>query len=175
GVIGAADRWALQRFASLDEVGVDAVALKFFAVVTLGVSAFQLAFMPVAFARALDPDPPRLDARLLGLHLAAPPTRALAVRRRPPLGCRLLATRDYAAAARPALWLGFAAVAQGAYYVAALGINLSLRNALLGFSAGGAALVAATADLLLVPRFGAEGAAMGTVAGYAPSPAPPDA
>src|SRR5262249_22311125 len=88
-----------------------------------------------------------------------------------PLGIRLLATRAYAGAARPALWLCFAAVAQGAYYVAALGINLSLRNALLGFSAGGAALIAAVANFALVPRLGAEGAAMATFAGYAGSAA----
>jgi O-antigen/teichoic acid export membrane protein len=171
GAIGAVDRWSLQRFTSLDEVGVYAVALKFFAVVTLGVSAFQLAFMPFAFARAQDPEAPRLYARVLGLYVAVASAGALLVGLAAPLGIRLLATPAYAAAARPALWLGFAAVAQGAYYVAALGINLSLRNALLGISAGGAALVAAAANLLLVPRLGAEGAAMATCAGYVSSAA----
>jgi O-antigen/teichoic acid export membrane protein len=86
-----------------------------------------------------------------------------------PLGIQLLATRDYAAAARPALWLAFAAVAQGAYYVCALGINLSLRNPLLGLSAGGAALLAVAGNAWLVPRLGAEGAAMATFCGYAAS------
>jgi O-antigen/teichoic acid export membrane protein len=171
GMIGSVDRWALQHYASLDEVGVYAIALKFFAVVTLGVSAFQLAFMPFAFARAKDPEAPRLYARVLGLYVAVASAGALLVGLAAPLGIRLLATHEYAAAARPALWLGFAAVAQGAYYVAALGINLSLRNALLGFSAGGAALVAAVANLLLVPRMGAEGAAMATCAGYVTSAA----
>src|SRR5262249_36838911 len=70
GVIGSVDRWSLQHFASLDEVGTYALALKFFAVVTLGVSAFQLAFMPFAFARAQDPDAPRLYARVLALYVA---------------------------------------------------------------------------------------------------------
>jgi len=162
GTIGSVDRWSLQRFASLDEVGIYAVALKFFAVVTLGVSAFQLAFMPFAFARAQDPDAPRLYARVLGLYVAVASAGALLVGLAAPLGIRLLATPEYAASARPALWLGFAAVAQGAYYVAALGINLSLRNALLGLSVGGAAVVAAAANLWLVPRWGAEGAAMAT-------------
>jgi len=142
GTIGSVDRWSLQRFASLDEVGIYAVALKFFAVVTLGVSAFQLAFMPFAFARAQDPEAPRLYARVLGLYVAVASAGALLVGLAAPLGIRLLATPEYAASARPALWLGFAAVAQGAYYVAALGINLSLRNALLGLSVGGAAVVA---------------------------------
>jgi O-antigen/teichoic acid export membrane protein len=169
GVIGSVDRWSLQHFASLDEVGTYALAIKFFAVVTMGVSAFQLAFMPFAFARAQDPEAPRLYARVLGLYVAIATAGALAVGLLAPLGIQLLATQDYAAASRPALWLAFAAVAQGAYYVAALGINLSLRNRLLGLSAGGAALLAAAANVVLVPRLGAEGAAMATCAGYVAS------
>lgn len=166
GVIGSIDRWALQRWASLDEVGTYALALKFFAVVTMGVSAFQLAFMPIAFARAKDPDAPRLYARVLGLYVAVATAGALACGLAAPLAIRLLATREYAEAARPALWLGFAAVAQGAYYVCALGINLSLQNSWLAVSTGGAALVAAVANVALVPRFGAEGAAAATCAAY---------
>ncbi len=169
GVIGSVDRWSLQHFATLDDVGTYALALKFFAVVTMGVSAFQLAFMPFAFARAQDPDSPRLYARVLGLYVALGTGGALACGLLAPLGIQLLATRDYAAAARPALWLAFAAVAQGAYYVCALGINLSLRNPLLGLSAGGAALLAVAGNAWLVPRLGAEGAAMATFCGYAAS------
>ena len=169
GVIGSVDRWALQHFATLEDVGTYALALKFFAVVTMGVSAFQLAFMPFAFARAQDPDSPRLYARVLGLYVAIGTGGALACALLAPLGIQLLATRDYAAASRPALWLAFAAVAQGAYYVCGLGTNLSLRNALLGFSAGGAALLAVVGNALLVPRLGAEGAAMATFGGYAAS------
>ena len=169
GVIGAVDRWSLQRYASLDEVGTYALAMKFFAVVTMGVSAFQLAFMPFAFARAKDPDAPRLYARVLGLYVAIASAGALACALIAPLAIRLLATGDYAAAAQPALWLCFAAVAQGAYYVAALGINLSLRNPWLGVSAGGAAIVAGLANALLVPRLGAEGAAAATFAAHTAS------
>jgi O-antigen/teichoic acid export membrane protein len=169
GVIGSVDRWSLQRYASLDEVGTYALAMKFFAVVTMGVSAFQLAFMPFAFARAKDPDAPKLYARVLGLYVAIASAGALACAVIAPLAIRLLATGDYAASAQPALWLCFAAVAQGAYYVAALGINLSLRNHWLGVSAGGAALVAALANTLLVPRLGAEGAAAATFAAHTAS------
>ena len=169
GIIGSMDRWSLQHFATLEEVGVYALALKFFAVVTLGVSAFQLAFLPFAYARAKDAEAPMLYARVLGLYVAVAATGALLVGLLAPLGIRLLATRDYAAAAAPALWLGFAAAAQGAYYVVGLGVNLSRRNELLVWSALGAALFAALGNLLLVPRLGAEGAAIATFAGYAVS------
>src|SRR6185503_15994228 len=70
GTITSFDRFALQHWRSLEEVGVYAVAVKFFAVVTLGVSAFQLAFGPFAFARAASPDAPRLYARVLALYAA---------------------------------------------------------------------------------------------------------
>jgi O-antigen/teichoic acid export membrane protein len=169
GLIGSVDRWALQHHASLEEVGTYALAMKFFAVVTMGVSAFQLAFLPFAFSRAQDPDAPRLYARALGLFVAIASTGALACGLLAPLGIALLATSDYVAAAEPAMWLCFAAVAQGAYYVAALGINLALRNHWLGAAAGGAAVVAAGANLLLVPRLGAEGAAAATFAAHAAS------
>ena len=171
GVIGSVDRWSLQRFASLDEVGVYAVSLKFFAVVTLGVSAFQLAFMPFAYAHAKDAEAPRLFARVLGLYVAVATMGGLAIGLAAPLGIRLLATRQYGYAAAPALWLCFAAVAQGAYYVAGLGVNLAVRNVLLVWSALAAALISVVANLALVPRFGAEGAAMATFAGYATSAA----
>ena len=50
----SADRYFLQRARGLEEVGVYAVAVKFFAVAMMGVSAFSLAFFPFAHARADD-------------------------------------------------------------------------------------------------------------------------
>ncbi len=169
GLIGSLDRWFLQRHATLAEVAVYAVALKFFAVVTMGVSAFQLAFMPFAFARARESDAPFLYARVGALYMAAASFGALAVGLGAPILVSLLATKAYANAAGPALWLCFAAVAQGAYYVAALGINLSLRTSLLGWAACGGAAAAAIANALLVPRWGAEGAAASTFVGHTTS------
>src|SRR5205823_6787978 len=106
---------------------------------------------------------------VFGLYVSIATTGALACAVMAPIAIQLIATHDYLAAARPALWLAFAAVAQGAYYVAGIGINLSLRNELVMVAAGGAALVAAAANFLLVPRFGAEGAAVATFLGYCTS------
>ncbi len=161
-VIGFVDREALQRMASLDAVGIYGVAMKFFAVITMGVSAFNLAFGPFAYAKAGEPDAPKLYARVFALYVGLASFGALAVGLFAPAIVDLLATKGYAAAAGPALWLAFAAVAQGAYSVAALGINLSLKTPLLGGIAGAAALVAFGANQWLVPRLGAEGAAMAT-------------
>ncbi|MEK7330145.1 MAG: oligosaccharide flippase family protein [Candidatus Eisenbacteria bacterium] len=169
GLITGVDRFFLQRTHALAEVGVYAVAMKFFALATMGVSAFQLAFGPFAFARARTPEAPRLYARVFSLYTAVASLGALLVAAFAPQIVRVLAPSDYAAAAGPALWLTFAAVAQGAYYVAALGIGLSLRTVLLGWTAGGAALVAVAANAVLTPTLGASGAAVATFMGYAAS------
>ncbi len=167
GLIGFADRYTLQQAASLDAVGVYGVAMRFFSVVTMGVSAFQLAFMPFAFSKAQEPGAPAVIVRIASLFVVVASALALAAGLFAPEALLLLAGADYAGAARPALWLGFAAVAQGAYYVAALGVSLALRNPILGLTAGASALVAWLANLLLVPRMGVEGAAIATFTGYA--------
>lgn len=171
GWIGFIDRYTLQHAASLDEVGVYGVAMRFFAVVSMGVSAFQLAFMPFAFARAREPGAPVVIVRVASLFVAVGSVAALAAGLFAPEALRVLAGPQYAGAARPAMWLAFAAVAQGAYYVAALGVSLALRNPLLGLTAGGSALAAWFANLALVPRFGAEGAAAATFIGFSLSAA----
>jgi O-antigen/teichoic acid export membrane protein len=162
GVIGFVDREALQRTASLEAVGIYGVAMKFFAVITMGVQAFNLAFGPFAYARAKDADAPRLYARVFALYVSLTSLAALVVGVFAPAIVGLLATPRYAAAAGPALWLSFAAVAQGAYSVAVLGVTLALRTSLLGWIAGASALVAFAANQWLTPPLGAEGAAMAT-------------
>ncbi len=166
GLIAAADRYVLQRTRSIEEVAVYSVALKFFAVVSITISAFQLAYGPFAFARAKEPDAPRLYARVFALYLAGSALGALTLGAFAPELVRFLAPVEYAGAARPALWLGFAAIGLGGYAVASLGIGLALRTPLLAWCSGIGAAVAIAAQLTLTPRFGIEGAGAATFLGY---------
>ena len=70
GAITSVDRFVLQRACGLADVAVYGVAVKFFALVTMVVSAFQLAYGPFAFARANAPDAGRLYARVLAAYVA---------------------------------------------------------------------------------------------------------
>lgn len=162
GAMSSFDRYVLQRTRSVDEVAFYAVAFKFFAIVTMGVSAFQLAYMPFAYARAQSADSTRLFARVLALYVAVGSLAALLIGAFAPEALALLAPPTYAAAAGPAAWLAFAAVAQGAYTVVGIGIGLALRTPLVGWIAGGASVVAIGANLLLTPRLGPAGAAAAT-------------
>ena len=169
GLVTSGDRFFLQRTQSLEAVGVYAVAVKFFALASIGVAAFHLAFTPFAYARARSPEAPRLFARVFSLYIAVASLGALVVAAFAPEAVALLAPPAYAAAGGPALWLTFAAVAQGAYYVGGIGISLSRRTRLLIPTAAGAALVALGVNAVLTPRFGPAGAAIATFAGYAAS------
>jgi O-antigen/teichoic acid export membrane protein len=169
GLVASFDRFALQRTRSLAEVAVYAVAIKFFAVVNMGVSAFQLAYGPWAFARAHSPEGPKLFARAFGAYLAVASLVALAAGLFAPELLAVLVPAPYQRAAWPAACLAFAAVAQGSYTVSSVGIGISLQTWLLGFGAFSAAAVSAAACLLLAPRLGAPGAAVGTLLAYGAS------
>jgi O-antigen/teichoic acid export membrane protein len=162
GIIGAADRFFLQRARGLADVGTYAVAVKFFAVAMMGVSAFSLAFFPFAHARSQEPGAPRLYARVFSLYMAAAGFLGILVGGFAPEIVAVAVPPEYRDAARPALLLTFAAVAYGAYYVSCLGIQLSLKTALLGVTAALAAVIAVAANALLVPRYGPMGAAAAT-------------
>jgi O-antigen/teichoic acid export membrane protein len=166
GIITSADRFFLQRTQSLEAVGLYAVAVKFFALASIGVAAFYLAFTPFAFARVRSPEAPRLFARVFSLYTAVASLGALAAAAFAPEIVAILAPPAYAAAAAPAVWLTFAAVAQGAYYVGGIGIGFAMRTALLIWTASAAALCAVVANALLTPRLGPPGAAMATCTGY---------
>jgi O-antigen/teichoic acid export membrane protein len=169
GMMTSLDRYVLQRTRSLEDVAVYGVAIKFFALVTMAVSAFQLAYGPFAFARASSPDAGRLYARVLAAYVAAASLAAMLAGLFAPEALAVLVPSAYAGAAGPAAFLAFAAVAQGAYYVASVGVGLALRTPLLGWSAGGAAVVAAVANLLLAPWLGPLGAGIATTLGYVTS------
>ena len=167
GLIAGMDRYFMQRTRTLEEVAVYAVALKFFAVVTIAASAFQLAYGPFAYARAQSSEAPRLYARVFGAYTAVGSLGALLVASFVPDALRVLVPSAYAGAAFPALWLAFAAVALGAYTVTSIGIGLALKTRWLGFCAGGALAVTVAAHALLTPRFGGPGAGIATFLGYA--------
>jgi O-antigen/teichoic acid export membrane protein len=166
-VLTYTDRQVLLRFASLEDVGVYAVAVKGAAVVLLAVTAFQLAWGPMAFAAAGDPDHGRLYARVLTLYVSAGAALALGVSLFAPEALRLFVPAAYWGAAAPAALLAFAGVAHGAYYIAALGVNLEQKNQWLIVTTGAAALLTVGLALALVRAWGGVGVAAASLGGFA--------
>lgn len=166
GWIASLDRFWLQDTRSLAEVAVYAVAMKFYAVMSMTVAAVQLAYGPFAFARAAEPGAPRLFAFVFDGYVAAASFGALLAAAFAPELLALVVPASYAPAALPALALCFAAVALGAYTVASVGIGLALRTPLLNLAAAGGAVAAWAGQWALTPRLGPVGAAAATLGGY---------
>jgi O-antigen/teichoic acid export membrane protein len=169
GLITSMDRFFLQRYRTLEEVGIYAVAMKFYALINIVIAGFQLAYGPFAYARAQAGDPSRLFARVFLLYVAAASTLALAVCLVASPVVRILVPPSYWSATVPIAWLSFAAVAQGAYAIASIGVGLSSRTVHLAWTSCAAAGLAAMAHLVLTPGFGTYGAAASTWIGYGAS------
>jgi len=165
GVISAADRYWLQHGRSLAEVGVYAVAVKSFSLLMLGVQAFSLAFFPLAHSRARDETAPKFYALVMARYLTLASLGALAAGLFAPEALVLLVPPAYREAARPALLLGFAAVAYGAYYVSCLGVQFEEQTHLLIWTGIAGAAASWIANAILTPRLGPFGAALSTLSG----------
>jgi O-antigen/teichoic acid export membrane protein len=166
-----ADRWALVHFRDLATVGIYAVAVKMGAAMMLVVSAFHLAWGPFAFARARDPGAARLFSRVLTLYVALASTVALGLGLFAHEALLVLVPGVYARAALPGGLLCFAAVAHGAYYIVALGANLSFRTDLLAWTSLVAAAINVGLNFVLVGPLGMRGVSTATTIGFALSTA----
>ncbi|HEV8480284.1 MAG TPA: oligosaccharide flippase family protein [Candidatus Eisenbacteria bacterium] len=165
-VLTYADRQILLRFGMLASVGIYAVAVKVAAPLLIAVTAFQLAWGPSAFAAAERPDHPRVFSRVLDLYVAGATTLALVVGLLAPELVRLFAPRPYWGAAQATGLLALATVAQGAYQIAALGVNLARKNYWLIVTTGLAALVTVGLGILFVRPWGVTGVAWATLIGF---------
>lgn len=164
-VVAYASRYFLLYLISLNEVGLFSVAGKLASLVALILAAFQTAWGPFSLSIAREEDAKQTYAKVLTYYLTG--TSALA------LGLSLFAreilivfTRpDYVAAYRIVGLLAFGLVANGVYYIVAVGVNIAKKTAHLSWTTGAAAAITIGANFLLTPRLGMVGAAAAALAG----------
>jgi O-antigen/teichoic acid export membrane protein len=165
-VLTYADRQILLRFGMLASVGIYAVAVKLAAPLLIAVTAFQLAWGPSAFATAERADHARVFSRVLDFYAAGATMLALVFGLLAPELVRVFAPRPYWGAAQATGLLALATVAQGAYYIAAIGVNLARKNHWLIVTTGLAAVVTIGLGILLVRPWGVTGVAWATLIGF---------
>jgi len=167
--ISYADRWFLLRFTDLSAVGVYAVATKLGTLMMFGISAFQLAWGPFAYAHEHDPNARGLFARVLTLYAAVASGIALLLSLFAPELLALLVPKSYEGAALPGALLVFGVVAFGGYTVAGLGSNLARQTGNQSIAALGASVVTIALAWALVVPLELVGVAVATLAGFAAS------
>lgn len=167
-LFGSIDRWMLARMSSVEEVGIYSVAFRFASVVLFVSTAFGQAWSPIAIK--IRTDHPDQYRDIYGQFLLLLFFAMLAVGGSVALFSgeiiSLVMPTVYLPSALPLAILCFGIILQATQQVTAIGISIENRTHLFGRLAWIAAFVNFIANWLLIPRFGAVGAAWGTVVSY---------
>lgn len=167
-IFGSMDRWMLATMASVEQTGLYSVAFRFASIVMFVSAAFGQAWSP--YAIKIRTDHPQEYRRIYAAVLFT----LLFVMLLLGGGVALFAGElisltmpaEYTDSALPLAILSFGVVLQATQQVTAVGISLEKKTHLLARIAWMAALVNFVANLLLIPRFGAVGAAISTLIAY---------
>jgi O-antigen/teichoic acid export membrane protein len=167
-LFGAIDRWMLAYMTTVEEVGVYSVAFRFASVVLFISAAFGQAWSPVAMK--IRTDHPEQYKSIYGQVLLLLIFVMLVVGGGVALFSgeviRLTMPSDYHASALPLSIVCFGIILQATQQITAVGISIEKQTYLFARIAWMGALVNVIANWLLIPTFGAAGAAWGTLISY---------
>jgi O-antigen/teichoic acid export membrane protein len=165
-VLALADRLVLERYVEADELGRYTLAYLFGAALSMATGAIAQTLHPMAMRRlSADPSDP-LVPRLGTYAIAAVAfigTLGLAVSVE---AVDLLAPTSYAGTVRFVPWMLLGSFFQGVYFVWSLGTWFAKRTIWMSVIATVTSLITIALNLVLVPRFGADAAAMVTAGTY---------
>jgi O-antigen/teichoic acid export membrane protein len=167
-LFGAMDRWMLASMASVDEVGIYSVASRFASVLLFVSAAFGKAWSPTAIKIRSDyPEQYRAiygQVLLLLLFCLLAVGGGIALFSGELIG--YLLPKEYYSSVLPLSILCFGIILQGTQQVTAIGISLEKKTYLFARLAWITAAVNFTANYILIPKYGAIGAASGTLISY---------
>ena len=161
------DRVMLKMFANTNEVGLYSIGASVASGVGLVTAAFMQAWGPFAYSILKQPDSGRVYARVLDLYSFLGCALCTALALFAPLILRVLTTKAYYAAASTVALLAFSTLLDGGRFIASLGCSIAKQSVPSAIAVAiGAALNLGLA-VLLIPRFGRDGAALASMLGWA--------
>jgi len=167
-VLNFSDRFFLQHYANLSEVGVYSLGYKFGmvsgALITTPFLQFWSAYMYEVVER---PDGRELIARLQVYFTLVLITFTLALSLLSGELLRVLSPPEYWDAARMVPLVGLAYVFMGLSHFFRVGLYYTKETKYLGYAVGGCALLNLPLNLMLIPPLGAMGAALATLVSFA--------
>jgi O-antigen/teichoic acid export membrane protein len=162
-----ADRWILEGFVSLGQIGIYQVGYTMGTAVKFALSAFEPAWQPFLYSQIHTPDAPRMLARLATYAFAAFVTVGLGVAVMGRELVMLMTTSDFHGAAPLVPVVTLAYVLHGVFLLGSVGIGIEKRTRYYPLITAASATTNVVANLVLIPRVGILGAAWATVLSYA--------
>jgi O-antigen/teichoic acid export membrane protein len=167
-VLNFSDRFFLQRFANLSEVGIYSLGYKLgMANGVLITSPFLLFWGPYALEIIQRPDGRELVARMQVYFTCVLLACTLAIAMIGDPLVRVLSPPEYHRAASVIPIVGLAYLFLGLSYFFRIGLSYTKRTKYMGFAVGGVALLNLPLNFMLIPRFYAMGAAWATLLSFA--------
>ncbi|HZE73245.1 MAG TPA: oligosaccharide flippase family protein [Pyrinomonadaceae bacterium] len=165
-ILNLSDRFFLQRYADLTQVGLYSVSYSIAAVLHMVIGWFNTAYAPYCYSIAKEPGATTIYARvmvysialltLLGLGLSLFAREALA----------LLTPPSYHAAAPIVPLIVLSYLFFEVYYIVSFGFDLTRKTGYAPFIIGTSALINLGLNVVLIPRYGMYGAAVATLVSY---------
>jgi O-antigen/teichoic acid export membrane protein len=166
-IIGFADRYFLNAFGTLRDVGLYSIGASFGLVLKFFLGAFENAWTPFFLALMPEPDAKRIYSTVSTYVVALLVLFVAGLCAIAPGVVRLFTTAQFHAAAAVTPWIALGVMFQGLYLVGSIGLVITKRTKLYPLATGTAAAVSLAANALLIPRFGMLGAAWANALSYA--------
>jgi O-antigen/teichoic acid export membrane protein len=166
-VMIVADRYVLGLFAGLGQVGLYTVGASFGTAMKLFLSAFEYAWAPFYFSLMKEPDAKATFTMVTTYGIAVLVLLEAGLAAIAHDLVRLMTTPAFHGASPVIPWIGLGVVFQGVYLLTSIGLNITKQTKFYPVATGLAAATSVTGNLLLVPRFGALGAAWANAMAYA--------
>jgi len=166
-VIGLADRYFLNAFGTLHDVGLYSIGASFGLALKLFVGAFEAAWTPFFLGVMREPNPQRVYATVSTYVIAVLVLLTAGLCAVASDVVRLTTTAEFHEAARVTPWIALGVMFQGAYIVGSIGLVITKRTARYPLATGGAAAASLLANAWLIPRYGLMGAAWANTLAYA--------
>jgi O-antigen/teichoic acid export membrane protein len=161
-VLTTADRWFINHYHGEDILGLYAVGAKFAMLIAVGVNTFRQGWWPVAMDSMHSEDGPALFRTIARLYMGFGSACVVILTALSPYLVSWFTTPAYFAAYPIVGILSWYSIFYGFNLIAVAGIWKRERTIWAPFLMGIAALLNIVMDFLLVPKYGAMGAAMAT-------------
>jgi O-antigen/teichoic acid export membrane protein len=163
-VVGVSDRFLVEAFRSIKDVGLYQMSNTIAAAVALVTLGFQQAWGPFAFSLHRDEDAPLVYADAFLAFLVVGCATATAVSLLAQDALRAIGASRYMAAAPGVFPLALGNVMMGLTYIAGLGPSIAKKTGPIGAAITAAAVLNISLNLWLIPAFGRAGAGYSTLA-----------
>jgi O-antigen/teichoic acid export membrane protein len=165
-VMFVADRNALRIFSTLSEVGLFQMGASFGMAMKLVLNSFEYAWAPFYFQTMKEPDAKATFRLVTTYGIAALVLLEAGLAAVGPDLVRFVLPAQFHSAARIVPWIGLGVAFQGVYLLTSIGLNITKNTRYYPVATISAAATSVVANVVLVPRFGAIGAAWANATAY---------